>query len=62
MLHFILAGQGAGKSTLISSLIKEYALGGKERISLIVPEQYSFTAERICSHISANTLQTEWMC
>ncbi|MBR6701738.1 MAG: hypothetical protein IKI78_01205, partial [Clostridia bacterium] len=46
MLHFILAGQGAGKSTLISSLIKEYALGGKERISLIVPEQYSFTAEK----------------
>ena len=46
MLHFILAGSGAGKSTLISSLTKEYALGGEERISLIVPEQYSFTAEK----------------
>lgn len=46
MLHFILGGSGTGKSQKILELIEKYTKNGKDRISLIVPEQYSFTSEK----------------
>ncbi len=46
MLHFILAGNGGGKSTEIFKQIKKYSVNNTEKISLIVPEQYSFTSEK----------------
>ena len=46
MLQFILSGARGGKTTRITELIKDYSADPGRRITLIVPEQYSFTSEK----------------
>ncbi len=47
MLYLILSAIGGGKTTHIMNLIKQFSGGGHKKITLIVPEQFSFTAEKI---------------
>lgn len=47
MLYLILAAAGGGKSTHIIKLMKEFSSGGHKKITLIVPEQFSFMTEKI---------------
>lgn len=47
MLYLILSSIGGGKTTHIMNLIKQFSDGGHKKITLIVPEQFSFTAEKI---------------
>lgn len=47
MLYLILSTIGGGKTTHIMNLIKQFSDGGHKKITLIVPEQFSFTAEKI---------------
>lgn len=47
MLYLILSAIGGGKTTHIMNLIKQFSDGGHKKITLIVPEQFSFTAEKI---------------
>ena len=46
MLYLILASAGGGKTTHITNLIEQFSAGGNKKISLIVPEQFSFTSEK----------------
>lgn len=46
MLQLILAASGGGKTTHIMNLIKNYSEGESEKITLLVPEQYSFTCQK----------------
>lgn len=46
MLYLILATAGGGKTTHITNLIEQFSAGGHKKISLIVPEQFSFTSEK----------------
>lgn len=46
MLYLILASAGGGKTTHITNLIEQFSAGGHKRLSLIVPEQFSFTSEK----------------
>ena len=47
MLYLILASQGGGKTTHIMNLISQFASGGHKKLTLIVPEQFSFMSEKI---------------
>ncbi len=47
MLYLILATQGGGKTTHIMNLIQQFSGGGHKKLSLIVPEQFSFMSEKI---------------
>ena len=46
MLYLILASAGGGKTTHITNLIEQFSAGGHKKLSLIVPEQFSFTSEK----------------
>ncbi len=46
MLYLILAAAGGGKTTHIMNLIEQFSAGGCKKLSLIVPEQFSFTSEK----------------
>ena len=46
MLYLILASQGGGKTTHIMNLIGQFSAGGHKKLTLIVPEQFSFTSEK----------------
>ena len=46
MLQFILGGVGAGKTTKINEIIKERSASGDTEITLIVPEQFTFTCQK----------------
>ncbi len=47
MLYLILSATGGGKTTHIMNLIEQFSKGGHKKITLIVPEQFSFTAEKM---------------
>lgn len=47
MLYLILASQGGGKTTHIMNLIGQFSSGGHKKLTLIVPEQFSFMSEKI---------------
>ena len=47
MLYLILATAGGGKTTHIMNLIGQFSAGGHKKLSLIVPEQFSFTSEKM---------------
>lgn len=47
MLYLILATAGGGKTTHIMNLIGQFSAGGYKKLSLIVPEQFSFTSEKM---------------
>ncbi len=47
MLYLILSATGGGKTTHIMNLIKQFSAGGHKKITLIVPEQFSFMSEKI---------------
>lgn len=46
MLYLILAAVGGGKTRFVTELIGRFAEGGREKLTLIVPEQFSFTSEK----------------
>lgn len=46
MLYLILAAAGGGKTTHITNLIEQFSAGRYKKITLIVPEQFSFTSEK----------------
>ncbi len=46
MLHLVFAGVGGGKTTHVMERIKDFSAGENEKITLIVPEQYTFTCEK----------------
>ena len=46
MLQLILGRSGAGKTTYLHGLLRDYARGGRKDILLLVPEQDSFAHER----------------
>ncbi len=47
MLHLILSVAGGGKTTYIMNLIEKLSASGHKKLTLIVPEQFSFTSEKI---------------
>lgn len=47
MLYLILSATGGGKTTHIMNLINQFSAGGHKKITLIVPEQFSFMTEKI---------------
>ena len=47
MLYLILSRIRGGKTTHIHRLIEQFVNAGNQKITLLVPEQFSFTAERI---------------
>ncbi len=47
MLYLILSAIGGGKTTHIMNLIEQFSSGGHKKITLIVPEQFSFMSEKI---------------
>ena len=47
MLYLILSATGGGKTTHIMNLIKQFSAGGHKKITIIVPEQFSFMTEKI---------------
>lgn len=47
MLYLILASQGGGKTSHIMNLIGQFSQGGYKKLTLIVPEQFSFMSEKI---------------
>ncbi len=47
MLYLILSSAGGGKTTHIMNLIEQFSAGGHKKLTLIVPEQFSFTSEKI---------------
>ncbi len=47
MLYLILSRAGGGKTTHIINLIEQFSKGGREKMTLIVPEQFSFTSEKL---------------
>lgn len=46
MLYLILASAGGGKTTHIMNLIQQFSATGHKKLTLIVPEQFSFTSEK----------------
>ena len=46
MLKFIIGRAGSGKTYTARRIAVERAVSGKNRVMLIVPEQYSFETER----------------
>lgn len=46
MLQLILAPAGGGKTTYIMNLIRQYMQNGRKKITLIVPEQFTFMSEK----------------
>ena len=46
MLHLITGRAGSGKTTALLHLLRQQAEKGSRQLILIVPEQYSFVAER----------------
>ncbi len=46
MLHLILGRAGAGKTTYVHNLLRDFACGGRSDLLLLIPEQDSFSAER----------------
>ncbi len=47
MLYLILSRARAGKTAHIMNLIEQFSKGGREKMTLIVPEQFSFTSEKL---------------
>ena len=47
MLYLILSRARGGKTAHIMNLIEQFSKGGREKITLIVPEQFSFTSEKL---------------
>lgn len=47
MLYLILARSGGGKTTHITNLISDFSASPDQKITLIVPEQYSFMSEKM---------------
>lgn len=47
MLYLILSRAGGGKTAHIMELIKQFARGGRKKLTLIVPEQFSFMSEKL---------------
>lgn len=47
MLYLILSATGGGKTTHIMNIIEQFSRGGHKKITLIVPEQFSFMSEKI---------------
>ena len=46
MLRLVLGTAGTGKTAMITREISQKALEGEDKLCLIVPEQYSYEAER----------------
>ncbi|NLA77309.1 MAG: hypothetical protein GX851_05715, partial [Clostridiales bacterium] len=46
MLYFVLGRAGSGKTTYLNKLASDFVKSGGDGMTLIVPEQYSFEAER----------------
>lgn len=47
MLNLVLSRTGGGKTSHIMKIIKDLLAGGKNKITLIVPEQFSFTSQKM---------------
>ncbi|MBR2868978.1 MAG: PD-(D/E)XK nuclease family protein [Clostridia bacterium] len=47
MLYLILSRAGGGKTAHIMNLIGQFAKGGNKKLTLIVPEQFSFMSEKL---------------
>lgn len=47
MLYLILSRAGGGKTVHIMNLIEQFARGGSKKLTLIVPEQFSFMSEKL---------------
>lgn len=47
MLYLILSRAGGGKTVHIMNLIEQFAKGGRKKLTLIVPEQFSFMSEKL---------------
>lgn len=47
MLYLILSATGGGKTTHIMNIIEQFSQRGHKKITLIVPEQFSFMSEKI---------------
>lgn len=47
MLNLVLSRTGGGKTSYIMNIIGDLLADGKNKITLIVPEQFSFTSEKI---------------
>lgn len=47
MLYLILSRNGGGKTTHINNLIEQFSASGNKKITLIVPEQFSFMSEKL---------------
>lgn len=47
MLYLILSRNGGGKTTHINNLIEQFSAAGNKKITLIVPEQFSFMSEKL---------------
>lgn len=47
MLYLILSRNGGGKTTHINNLIEQFSAVGNKKITLIVPEQFSFMSEKL---------------
>ena len=57
MLYLILSATGGGKTTHIMNIIEQFSRGGHKKITLIVPEQFSFMSEKIMlSRIGAKAM------
>lgn len=46
MLHFLLGRAGSGKTYSAKKLLKDFVEQGREKLLLLVPEQYSYESER----------------
>ncbi len=47
MLYLILSRAGGGKTAHIMELIEQFSKGGRKKLTLIVPEQFSFMSEKL---------------
>ncbi len=47
MLYLILSRAGGGKTAHIMNLIEQFSKGGSKKLTLIVPEQFSFMSEKL---------------
>ncbi len=47
MLYLILSRSGGGKTTHITNLIRDFSSSEKQKMTLIVPEQFSFMSEKM---------------
>ncbi len=46
ILNLVLASSGGGKTTFVTNLIEDFSCNENNKITLIVPEQYSFTCQK----------------